>query len=107
MTDKTNELREYYDNTDTSAELEQATFEQPETTTEPMVTYALRLPKHVLDELRAAADTHNVRVSALMRDWLEQRLATESTSENKVVSVEDLLALVAERGHPAGGQGAA
>lgn len=107
MTDKTNELREYYDNTDTSVELEHATLEQPDTTTEPMVTYALRLPKPVLDGLREAADSRNVRVSSLMRDWLEQRLATEATSESKVVSVDDLLALVAERGHPAGGQGAA
>lgn len=107
MADKMNELRDYYDNTDTSAELQHATLEQPETTSEPMVTYALRLPKPVLDGLRQAADTHNVRVSALMRTWLEQRLATETAGQNKVISVDDILALVAERGHPAGGQGAA
>ncbi|MGH3951263.1 MAG: hypothetical protein ACRDSE_19460 [Pseudonocardiaceae bacterium] len=107
MADTMNELREYYDRNDTSAELEHATLEQPDTTSEPMVTYALRLPKPVLDGLRQAADTHNVTVSALMRTWLEQRFATDTAGQNKVISVDDLLALVAERGHPAGGQSAA
>lgn len=107
MTDKINELREYYDNTDTSAELEQATPEQPDTTAEPMVTYALRLPQPVLDGLREAAEARNVRVSTLMRDWLEQHLATETTSESRVVAVEDILALIAERGRTSGRQGAA
>src|SRR5699024_1502202 len=36
--------------------------------------------------------------ATLIRDWLEQRLATETTSENRVVAVEGILALVAERG---------
>lgn len=107
MADKTDELREFYDNSDTSDLLRDAVLEQPESVAEPMVTYALRLPKPVLDELRAAAETRNIRVSALMRVWLEERLGRESGGQDKVVSVDDLLALVAERGRNAGGRGAA
>lgn len=106
MSDEIDELRAYYDNTDTSAELESASLEQPDSSTEPMVTYALRVPKPVLDDLRAAAESRNIRVSALMRSWLEERLATEATGQNRVIAVDDLLALVAERGR-SGGQGAA
>lgn len=107
MPDKMDELRQYYDNTDTSDLLKDAVLEQPDTTVEPMVTYALRLPKPVLDDLRTAADKRNVRVSTLMRTWLEERLGREAAGQDKVISVDDILALVAERSRPAGGRGAA
>lgn len=107
MADKMDELRQYYDNTDTSDQLKDAVLEQPDTTAEPMVTYALRLPKPVLDELRAAADRRNVRVSTLMRTWLEERIGREAGGQDKVISVDDILALVAERGRSTGGRGAA
>lgn len=107
MSDKIDKLREYYDRTDTSQELETATLEHPDATAEPMVTYALRLPKPVLDSLRQAAGTRNMRVSALMRTWLEERIATETAGQDRIIAVDDILALVAERGRPRGGSGAA
>lgn len=107
MPDKMDELRQYYDNTDTSDLLKDAVLEQPDTTAEPMITYALRLPKPVLDDLRSAADKRNVRVSTLMRTWLEERLGREAAGQDKVISVDDILALVAERSRPTGGRGAA
>lgn len=107
MADQTDELREYYDNTDTSELLKDAVLEQPDTTAEPMVTYALRMPKPVLDELRVTAEKHNVRVSTLMRTWLEERLGREAAGQNKVISVDEILALVAERARPAVERGAA
>lgn len=64
-----------------------------------MVTYALRLPRQVIDELRAAAQARNVKVTTLMREWLEERLTLESHGdEDATVPVSALLALVAERG---------
>lgn len=101
MARKHDELREYYDRTDTSERLADAVLEQPDAGAEAMVTYALRLPKPVLDGLRAAAEARGVRVSALMRTWLEERLGGESGGQHKVVAVDDILALLAERAHPA------
>lgn len=101
MGKKHDELRDYYDSTDTSDRLKDAVLEQPDTATEAMVTYALRLPTPVLDGLRTAAGARGVRVSALMRAWLEERLGRESGGQQKVVAVDDILALLAERAHPA------
>jgi predicted DNA-binding ribbon-helix-helix protein len=58
----------------------------------------LRLPKPVIDRLRAAAADRNVKVSALMREWLEERLTLETVGDEATVPVSALLALVAERG---------
>lgn len=97
MVDEMNELREHYDRTDTSAELERAELEQPERVAEPMVTYALRLPEPVLEALRSAAEERGVRVSALMRGWLEERLGSESGGQAKMIAVDEILAFVARR----------
>lgn len=97
--DQLRETAEYYDTADLSEHIEQATWEEHEPAPEPMVTYALRLPRPVIDQLRAAAQSRSVKVSTLMREWLEERLAVESEgSEDATVPVSALLALVAERG---------
>jgi hypothetical protein len=93
------ETAEYYETTDLTEHIEQASWEEPGSVSEPMVTYALRLPQPVIDRLRAAAEARNVRVSTLMREWLEERLAVEADyGEEATVPVSALLALVAERG---------
>lgn len=97
--DELRETREYYDETDLSEHIDRAAWEEHEPAVEPMVTYALRLPQPVIDQLRAAALARNIRVSTLMREWLEERLATESTGDQEAtIPVSALLALVAERG---------
>lgn len=97
--DQLRELAEYYDNTDLAEHIEQATWEEHAPAPEPMVTYALRLPSPVIEQLRAAAQARNVKVSTLMREWLEERLTVESHGgEDATVPVSALLALVAERG---------
>lgn len=64
-----------------------------------MVTYAVRLPKPVIDQLRAIARARNIKVSTLMREWLEGRLARESHADQEVsIPVSAILALHAERG---------
>jgi len=94
--DRMADLARYYDNTDLSDHIEDATWEEPEPITEPMVTYALRLPKPIIDALRTAAASRGVKVTTLMREWLEERLARESDPE-AAIPVSALLALVAER----------
>jgi hypothetical protein len=91
------ELREYYDTHDTSADMEGGTWEEPEPVAEPMVTHALRLPQPVLDQLRSVADSRGLKVTALMREWLEERLARESELGDVTISASALLAFVAER----------
>jgi hypothetical protein len=66
-----------------------------------MVTYALRLPKPVLDRLRVVAQARGEKVTTLMRSWLEERLAREESDPlAAVVDVGDLMAFLAERSRP-------
>src|SRR5699024_9057201 len=96
--DQLRKTAQYYDNTDTSDHIPDATWEDPGPPSEPMVTYALRLPHPVLDQLRDAAGVHGIKVSALMREWLEERLVLEGThGSDATIPVSALLALVAER----------
>jgi hypothetical protein len=106
MTDHTEpkELVGYYDTHEASAELEGAAPE-PASTTEPMVTYALRLPKPVLDRLRAVADAvadaRSEKVTTLMRSWLKERLVSEETVPPvSVIDVGDLITFLAEQSRP-------
>ena len=71
---------------DASAELERADYDDS-ITAEPMVTTSLRLPKPVMDAVRAAADARGVRPTALMREWVEQHLLEQAaTGEHGQVS---------------------
>lgn len=95
---KLRELAEHYDTTDLAEHIAEASWEESETVREPMVTYALRLPKPVIDRLRATAEHRDIKVSTLMREWLEERLTLDATDGDATVPVSALLALVAERG---------
>ncbi|WP_157515995.1 hypothetical protein [Nocardiopsis trehalosi] len=66
----------------------------------PMITTSLRLPRTVMRGLRAAADERGVRVTALMREWLEERLGAEAEAEDVFVSAADVRRLIAVKGHP-------
>lgn len=76
------ELAEHYDNSDLSDHIEQTTWEEPQAVGEPMVTYALRLPKPVIDRLRNAAEDRGIKVSTLMREWLAERLTIETAGQD-------------------------
>lgn len=99
--DRLAELADHYDNTDLADHIDQATWEDPGPVVEPMVTYALRLPKPIIDALRAAAASRGVKVSTLMREWLEERLGQAQTDPDAAIPVSAILALVAERATPA------
>lgn len=66
--DRMTDLADHYDRTDLTYKIEQASWEEPELVAEPMVTYALRLPKPVIDALRVAAASRGVKVTTLMRE---------------------------------------
>ncbi|HEY3549244.1 MAG TPA: hypothetical protein VGK17_24485 [Propionicimonas sp.] len=86
-------LRMHYDEADTSAELEKA---QLDTTTvgEPMVGITIRLPASTLDAARVIARKDGVKVTALLRQWIEQSVA-EGADDEQMVPVAELKRLIA------------
>lgn len=69
---KLEEIAEYAQGHDFSAEMEQGVWES-DTESDPMVTTSLRLPKSLLDWVREQAAAQHVRPSVLIRQWIEQR----------------------------------
>lgn len=86
-------LREHYDSADTSAELENA---ELDTTIvgEPMVGITIRLPASTLDAARTIARKDGVKVTALLRQWIEQNVA-EGADDEQMVPVAELKRLIA------------
>lgn len=70
-------LREHYDTTDVSDAIDRAQWET-DTQPDPMVTTSLRLPKSVLDWVRAEAEAQHVKPTALIRRWIEERRSASS-----------------------------
>ncbi len=85
------ELREHFDSTDLSEEIETATWE-PEVEPDPMVVTSLRLPKSLLDWVRDQAEAERVKPTALIRRWIEDRRPTQPHSSQ--VTLADLAARV-------------
>jgi uncharacterized protein YdiU (UPF0061 family) len=89
------QLAEDYEAGDASAELERAEYDDS-TTAEPMVTTSLRLPKPVMDAVRAAADVRGMKPTALMREWVEQHLLEQATTGEQIIPISAVLAFLAE-----------
>lgn len=66
------------------------------TTGGPMVGIAIRLPVATLDAARLIAHDEGVKVTAMLREWIDQRVA-ERVDDARVVSVADLRRLIAHR----------
>jgi predicted DNA binding CopG/RHH family protein len=62
------ELAEYYDSHDTSAEMEHGEWVEPQ----PMATTSLRLPADVIDQLKLQARARRVRYTSYVRSILER-----------------------------------
>jgi hypothetical protein len=69
---KLDQIAAYADSHDFADEMDQAVWED-ETEPDPMVTTSLRLPKSLLDWVRARAAEQHVRPSGLIRQWIDQR----------------------------------
>ncbi|MBW0014080.1 hypothetical protein [Mycobacterium sp.] len=74
---KLKELREYYDNTDTSAEIVDAELDD-EIVQSPMVGITVRLPAEVLQRVRERAAQENIKTTALIRRWIEHHVEPRS-----------------------------
>ena len=61
------QLADYYDSHDTSAEMEDGTWVEPQ----PMATTSLRLPADVIRELKRQAQARHVRYTTYVRSILE------------------------------------
>ena len=94
--DKLEELRDYYDTTDTSESVERAQWDErvlgPD---EVMVSTSIRLPRSLMQRVRERAAEAGVPATALMRQWVLDRL--EAGEDDEVVPVADLKRLIAER----------
>jgi hypothetical protein len=85
MKRKIEDLRDYYDTHDTAKELETALDRGEgvwETNVEedPLVGTSLRLPKSILDRIRAEARTRQMPATALMRLLIVQGLTQQGTA---------------------------
>lgn len=93
------ELRDYYDSTDTAEMVERA---QPDDRTigpdEVMVSTSIRLPRSLMSRVRERAAQAGVPATTLIRQWVIDRL---EGADDDVVSVADLQRFIAERSHPA------
>lgn len=92
------ELREYYDNADMSESIRNAT-EDTAVVDEVMVSTSIRLPKSLMDRVRAQATRAGVPATTLMRQWVTDRL--DDSQSAAVISVRELERFIAERAHPA------
>lgn len=97
-TEDSEKLRAYYDTHDTTAELERAEFDES-VVAEPMVGITIRLPATTLDAAREVARERGIKVTALLRDWIEQNLGDDAVGDDRLVSVRDLKTLIAQKSH--------
>ena len=56
-----------------------------------MVSLSLRLPKSLLDWVRAQARTEHTKPTQLIRRWVEERRSGEPSLEQRVRRLEDLV----------------
>jgi len=93
------DLRRHYDDAETSPDLERAELDT-NVVTEPMVGITIRLSAATLDAARSLASEQGVRVTALLREWIEERVA-EHADDTRVVPVAALKHLIAKSRFPA------
>lgn len=98
---KWDELAAYVDEHDFSAEIDSGEWDD-RVIENPMITTSLRLPRNVMEQLRAAAEERGIKVTALMREWLEQRLAADDSGDDAFISVADVQRLIATKAHSVG-----
>lgn len=72
------ELREHYDTTSTADEMTGAGHWESDVDPDPMVTTSLRLPRSLLDWVRARAAVEKTKPTALVRRWIEEQRDHES-----------------------------
>lgn len=87
-------LRDHYVNTDLSAAIESAVWET-EVQPEPMIVTSIRLPKSLLDWVREQAAGEQLKPTALIRRWIEDRRGV--SAGRPIPGEENTVAGLAER----------
>ncbi len=82
------ELAEYYDKADLSGDIEHAAWDT-ETDSDPMVVTSLRLPKSLLDWIRAEAAAHRTRPTSLIRRWLDERRTEQDGDHTSLAALAE------------------
>ncbi|WP_328996549.1 BrnA antitoxin family protein [Kribbella sp. NBC_01245] len=87
------ELATYYGETDTAEEMDRdGVWVEP-----PMVTTSLRLPKPLMDAIRAKAGEQHIRHTALMRDILTAWFSSDQTQPSEIIDrLERIERLISE-----------
>ena len=93
--DRLERIAEDYQTGDASAELDRAEYDDS-SVAEPMVTTSLRLPKPVMDVVRAAAEARGMRFIALIREWVEEQVVEQAATGERMIPVSAVLAFLAE-----------
>lgn len=95
MNSNYDELRDYYDNTDLSDLIDNAEETDLGDHVGPgsMTAFTVRLPRQVLQSVRAIAQRDGVTTGAALRTIIEQSVA-EQSSDDAVVSVAELRRLI-------------
>ncbi|MBK0866286.1 MAG: ribbon-helix-helix protein, CopG family [Saccharopolyspora sp.] len=90
-TEELDELAAYYDAHDTSEEMEQGQWVEPQ----PMKTTSLRLPADVVEALKKLAQARGVRYTALLREIVEQAVyETHSVHSDELAEINQRLARI-------------
>lgn len=91
---KLDELREHFDAADLTDAVDTAVWET-EVDTDPMVVTSVRLPKSLLDWLRERAAAEQVKPTALIRRWIEER--RDASARTPAVGGDTSVAQLADR----------
>lgn len=91
---KLNELREYYDNTDTADDLDNATAEPADAPPEAerMTAFSVRMPLPLLEQVRAIAAERGVTTSIQIRELIEAGMSAERSEAEPMVPLSVLAA---------------
>jgi hypothetical protein len=89
---KRDALREHYDTTDLTDAIDSATWDT-EVDSDPMVVTSVRMPRSLLEWVREQAEIDQVKPTALIRRWIEDRRrgsrVPETRDESAVAQLAD------------------
>lgn len=103
--DKMAKLRDYYDNTSLTSEIAEAKL-NTETVDSPMIGITVRFSKPVLDRVRDVAARENVKTTALVRRWVEEKLTAAEHLRQGGVTAQETVTIRLTTRVEAGAQGA-
>ena len=94
-----NELREHYDNTSLTTEIAEAEL-NTEVVDSPVVGITVKLHAELLQKVREAAAAEGLRTTAIIRRWIEERLASQTTWPRTLANFSKLQKPCAGCSHP-------